>query len=70
MHNDNPHSAALHARLELALHLAEALDLAESALEYRLLYAELLEVLAAPSRGGKSPLFSIRIHLCRSVFAA
>ena len=49
MHNDAPHFAALRARLELALRLAEALDQAESALAYRLLYAELLNVLAAPS---------------------
>ena len=49
MHNDNPSSTDLRARLELALRLAEALDLAESALQYRLLYAELLDVLAAPS---------------------
>ena len=46
MQNSKSDSDSLLLRLDLALRLAEALDLAESALEYRLLYAELLRMLA------------------------
>lgn len=49
MKTSSPSPDSATQRLEMARRLAEALDQAESALEYRLLMQELLRMLGAPS---------------------